>query len=56
LHFHGLQLKKLGPETKTVTTTTVKTEYVPLPQDITQEHVVLRDVVIGDQPTTTQRT
>jgi len=55
LAFSWLTAKKLGPETKTVTTTTVKTEYVPLPQDITQEQVVLRDVVISDQPATTQR-
>ncbi len=35
--------KKLGPENKTVTTTTtsVKTEYVPVPQDVTVETVPL---------------
>jgi len=33
--------KKLGPEVKTVTTTTVKTEYVPVPHDVTVETVPL---------------
>jgi hypothetical protein len=55
--------KQLGPDVKTVTTTTVKTEYVPVPTDVTIESVplnqptVVHDVVIGsDQPTTTHHT
>ena len=39
LIFSWLTGKKLGPDTKTVTTTTVKTEYVPVPQEVTVENV-----------------
>lgn len=59
LAYSWLTSKKLGPETTTVTTTTVKTEYVPVPTDVHVETVplnqptVVRDVNIGsDQPTT----
>ena len=41
LAFSWLTAKKLGPEVKTVTTTTVKTEYVPVPHDVTVETVPL---------------
>jgi hypothetical protein len=57
LAYSWLQGKQLGPEVKTVTTTTVKTEYVPVPTDVTIETVplnqptVVHDVVIGNQPT-----
>ncbi|CAF4660804.1 unnamed protein product, partial [Rotaria magnacalcarata] len=37
LAFSFLSAKKLGPEVKTITTTTVKTEYVPVPQDVNVE-------------------
>lgn len=37
LIFSWLTGKKLGPEVKTVTTTTVKTEYAPVPQEVTIE-------------------
>jgi hypothetical protein len=69
LAFSWLTQKKLGTEVKTVTTTTVKTEYVPVPHDATvetvpltrhdnhggrQEPTVVHDVVIRDvHPTTT---
>jgi hypothetical protein len=60
LAFSWLTAKKLGPETKTVTTTTVKTEYVPVPQEVTVETVPLtkQEVVVvrDDQPTTTTQT
>lgn len=39
LIFSWLTGKKLGPDVKTVTTTTVKTEYVPVPQEVTVETV-----------------
>jgi len=59
LAYSWLTSKKLGPETTTVTTTTVKTEYVPVPTDVHVETVplhhptVVRDVNIGsDHPTT----
>jgi hypothetical protein len=70
LAFSWLTAKKLGPEVKTVTTTTVKTEYVPVPHDVTvetvplarpvhvehgrQEPTIVRDVVIRDDHPTTQ--
>ena len=41
LAFSWLKQKTLGPEVKTVTTTTVKTEYVPVPHDATVETVPL---------------
>ena len=37
--------KKLGPDVQTVTTTTVKTEYVAVPQDVTVETVPLTHAV-----------
>jgi hypothetical protein len=49
LGFSWLTAKKLGPEVKTVTTTTVRTEYVPVPQEVTVEAVAH-----DDQATTTQ--
>jgi len=59
LAYSWLTSKKLGPEVTTVTTTTVKTEYVPVPTDVHVETVPLnqptavRDVTISsDQPTT----
>ena len=41
LAFSLLTAKKLGPEVRTVTTTTVKTEYVPAAHDVTVETVPL---------------
>jgi hypothetical protein len=41
LAFSWLTGNKLGPEVKTVTTTTVRTEYVPVPQEVTVETVPL---------------
>ncbi len=59
LAYSWLTGKNLGPDVKTVTTTTVTTEYGLAPTDAAIETVplnqptVVRDVVIGsDQPTT----
>lgn len=41
LAFSFLKAKSLAPEVRTVTTTTVKTEYVPAPHDVTVETVPL---------------
>lgn len=48
LAFSWLTGKKLAPEVKTVTTTTVRTEYVPVPQEVTVETVPL------NRPTATE--
>lgn len=61
LAFSWLKAKSLGPDVQTITTTTVKTEYVPLPQEVNVEtvpltqsadqgQVVVHDVVIRDEP------
>jgi len=47
LAYSWLTGKKIGPEVQTVTTTTVRTEYTPVPQDVTVEAVPL------NRPTTT---
>ncbi|CAF3786671.1 unnamed protein product [Rotaria sordida] len=48
LAFSWLTAKKLGPEIKTVTTTTVKTEYVPVPQEVHVETVPLTRAVVTE--------
>lgn len=48
LAFSFLKAKPLGPDVRTVTTTTVKTEYLPGPHDVTVETVPLNRPVPTD--------